>query len=44
MQTFFSSVKKRNASLPPSRPTPLCFMPPRRFFSAQENKLGQHAI
>src|SRR5947199_6840822 len=29
MQTFFGSVKKRNASSPPSRPTPLCFMPPK---------------
>ena len=28
MQTFFGSVKKRSASSPPSRPTPLCFMPP----------------
>src|SRR6266568_1309798 len=28
MQTFFGSVKKRRASSPPSRPTPLCFMPP----------------
>ena len=27
-QTFFGSVKKRNASSPPSRPTPLAFMPP----------------
>src|SRR5207248_8570889 len=29
MQTFLGSVKKRNASSPPSRPTPLCFMPPK---------------
>src|SRR4029434_7016692 len=29
MQTFFGSVKKRSASSPPSRPTPLCFMPPK---------------
>ena len=29
MQTFFGSVKKRRASSPPSRPTPLCFMPPK---------------
>jgi hypothetical protein len=28
MQTFFGSVKNRNASSPPSRPTPLAFMPP----------------
>src|SRR5207249_248687 len=28
MQMFFGSVKKRSASSPPSRPTPLCFMPP----------------
>src|SRR5438094_7154360 len=28
IQTFFGSVKKRNASSPPSRPTPLCFIPP----------------
>src|SRR5437868_9848829 len=28
MQTFFGSVKNRNASSPPSRPTPLCFIPP----------------
>src|SRR5215510_1199907 len=28
MQMFFGSVKKRRASSPPSRPTPLCFMPP----------------
>jgi len=28
MQTFFGSVKKRSASSPPSRPTPICFMPP----------------
>jgi hypothetical protein len=28
MQTFFGSVKKRSASSPPSRPTPLCFIPP----------------
>jgi len=27
MQTFFASVKKRSASSPPSRPTPLAFMP-----------------
>jgi nucleotidyltransferase/DNA polymerase involved in DNA repair len=27
MQMFFASVKKRNASFPPSRPTPLAFMP-----------------
>src|SRR6266853_6927450 len=29
MQTFFGSVKKRSASSPPSRPTPLAFMPPK---------------
>src|SRR5438034_11546417 len=29
MQTFFGSVKKCNASTPPSRPTPLAFMPPK---------------
>ncbi len=29
MQTFLGSVKKRRASSPPSRPTPLCFMPPK---------------
>jgi hypothetical protein len=29
MQMFFASVKKCNASVPPSRPTPLCFMPPK---------------
>jgi len=29
MHTFFASVKKRKASTPPSRPTPLCFMPPK---------------
>src|SRR5439155_23216056 len=29
MQTFFGSVKKRSASSPPSRPTPICFMPPK---------------
>lgn len=29
MQTFFGSVKKRSASSPPSRPTPLCFIPPK---------------
>src|SRR4051812_7960527 len=29
IQTFFGSVKKRRASSPPSRPTPLCFMPPK---------------
>ena len=28
MQMFFGSVKKRSASFPPSRPTPLCFIPP----------------
>src|SRR5712691_6101311 len=28
MQMFFASVKKCNASVPPSRPTPLAFMPP----------------
>src|SRR6266536_4406985 len=28
MQTFFGSVKNRNASSPPSRPMPLCFIPP----------------
>src|SRR4029079_17326684 len=28
MHTFFGSVKKRNASTPPSRPTPLCLTPP----------------
>jgi len=28
MQIFFGSVKKWSASLPPSRPTPLCFIPP----------------
>jgi len=27
-QTFFASVKKRNASNPPSRPTPELFTPP----------------
>jgi hypothetical protein len=27
IQMFFASVKNCNASLPPSRPTPLCFMP-----------------
>ncbi len=26
MHTFFASVKKRNDSSPPSRPTPLCFI------------------
>ena len=39
MQTFLGSVKKRNASSPPSRPTPLCFMPPkgtRRSRSSQQ--------
>ena len=29
MQTFLGSVKNRRASSPPSRPTPLCFMPPK---------------
>src|SRR5215813_5805005 len=29
MQTFFGSVKNRSASSPPSRPTPLCFIPPK---------------
>src|SRR6478735_7681664 len=29
MQIFLGSVKNRNASSPPSRPTPLCFMPPK---------------
>lgn len=29
MHTFFASVKNRSASTPPSRPTPLCFMPPK---------------
>ena len=29
MQTVFGSVKKRSASSPPSRPTPLCFVPPK---------------
>jgi hypothetical protein len=28
MQMFFASVKNLNASSPPSRPTPLAFMPP----------------
>jgi hypothetical protein len=28
IQMFFASVKKCNASIPPSRPTPLAFMPP----------------
>ena len=28
-QMFFGSVKKWSASLPPSRPTPLCFIPPK---------------
>ena len=26
--TVFGSVKKRSASSPPSRPNPLCFIPP----------------
>src|SRR5262249_20225525 len=37
--TVFGSVKNRNASSPPSRPTPLCFMPPkgvRRSRSSQQ--------
>src|SRR5205085_12268871 len=29
MQIFLGSVKNRSASSPPSRPTPLCFMPPK---------------
>src|SRR5215472_16431936 len=29
MQTFLGSVKNLSASSPPSRPTPLCFMPPK---------------
>src|SRR5437016_8760011 len=29
MQTFFGSVKNLSASSPPSRPTPLCFIPPK---------------
>ena len=29
MHTFLASVKKRRASVPPSRPTPLCFIPPK---------------
>src|SRR5215831_3186857 len=29
MQTFFGSVKNLSASSPPSRPTPLAFMPPK---------------
>src|SRR5690606_37506392 len=28
IQTFFASVKNRSASKPPSRPTPLSFIPP----------------
>ena len=28
MQMFFGSVKNRSASSPPSRPTPLAFIPP----------------
>ena len=42
MQTFLGSVKKRSASSPPSRPTPLCFMPPKVPHSPQrfENTVG----
>jgi hypothetical protein len=29
MQIFLGSVKNRSASSPPSRPTPLCFIPPK---------------
>src|SRR6478672_11114035 len=29
IQTFLASVKKFSASVPPSQPTPLCFMPPK---------------
>ena len=29
IQMFFASVKNRSASSPPSRPTPLAFMPPK---------------
>ncbi len=39
MHTFLGSVKKRRASWPPSRPTPLCFIPPkgtRRSRSSQQ--------
>jgi hypothetical protein len=38
MQMFFGSVKKRSASSPPSRPTPLCFIPPKGTRKSRTNQ------
>jgi hypothetical protein len=38
MQTFLGSVKKRMASQPPSRPTPLAFMPPKGVRKSRSNQ------
>ena len=40
MQTFLGSVKNLNASSPPSRPTPLCFIPPKGTRRSRTVELG----
>jgi hypothetical protein len=38
MQTFFGSVKKCSASLPPSRPSPDCLAPPQGVRKSRNNQ------
>src|SRR6266567_4003303 len=44
MQTFFASVKKRSASSPPSRPTPLAFMPPKGTRKSRTSQQFTHTV
>src|SRR6266446_1366421 len=44
MQTFFGSVKNLSASSPPSRPTPLCFMPPKGTRRSRTSQQFTHTV
>src|SRR5437667_4866960 len=44
MQTFFGSVKNRNASSPPSRPRPLAFMPPKGTRRSRTSQQFTHTV
>src|SRR6266550_8770873 len=44
MQMFLGSVKNRSASSPPSRPTPLCFMPPKGTRRSRTSQQFTHTV
>src|SRR5207248_7566852 len=44
MHTVFASVKNRSASSPPSRPTPLCFTPPKGVRRSRRSQQFTHTV